>query len=789
MNLDFSEDDKVIQEQVDKYLSNNSGIEEVRSVLDGEKPYSADVWRGMAEMGLMGINVPAEYGGVETGYKSLCLVAQSLGKHAAAIPFSSTVYLVTEALVQFGSEEQKSHWLPKLASGELIGAFAVAETLEQVTVSSISCSVSGDVLNGTKLAVADGGIADIAIVLAKGEAGPAMFIVELSDNGFERKNVSTIDPAKNTATVTFNNAKAELLGVDGQGWDQLQQVYDRAAVLFAFEQIGGAQSALDMAVEYAKERYAFGRPIGSFQALKHIMADMYTALRLAESNCFEAAEVLATGSADLPLVAATARVSATKAYQLCTKDNIQVHGGMGFTWEFDCHIYYRRSNYQTLELGGLSVWEGKLVDLIAAQGGDVDSAAVPNDSSPEDSAFRKEVRAWLAENAPTHLAPHLKKSVFGKANTGGEDIVEVSKAWQRKKAEGGWAAMMWPQEYGGRGATPMQSIIWGQEEGVYSQLSGLFIIGLGMCGPTMIAYASEGQKKRYLPKLASGEEVWCQLFSEPGSGSDLAGLRTKAVKDGDEWVVNGQKIWTSGAQHSDYGILITRTDPTVAKHKGLTMFFVDMRSAGVDVRPIKQINGGSSFNEVYFEDVRIPDAQRLGEVGDGWRVALTTLMNERMAIGGLMPTGLADFMELVNTLILENDKAIARPDVKARLADYYSKVSGLKNAGIRSINLVAKGGMPGPENSISKLVAGELMQDLTKYAMDMQGFAAVIDDADIAEGGARFQAMLMRSPALRIEGGTDQILRNIISERVLGLPEEMRADKGLAFNDIPTGRG
>lgn len=786
MNLDFSEDDKLIQDQVEKYLANHCGVEEVRSVLDGEKPFSADVWRGLAEMGLMGINVPAEYGGVETGYKSLCLVAQSLGQYAAAIPFSSSVYLATEALVQFGSDEQKSDLLPKLASGELIGTLAVTESLEQINESTLSCSVQGGALNGSKLAVADGGIADLAIVLAAGEAGPAMYLVALDGEGVERESLSTIDPARNTVSVRFSGAKAELLGEDGEGWGQLQRLYDRAAVLFAFEQIGGAQAALDMAVEYAKERYAFGRPIGSFQALKHIMADMYTARRLAESNCFAAAEALANEADDLPLAAATARVSAIKAFQLCAKDNIQVHGGMGFTWEFDCHIYYRRSNYQALQLGGLSVWEGRLAEMILAHG--LDSGhAVHEDPDEESKAFREEARRWIAENAPKHLEHHLKNSVFGKVNTGEEDTVTASKAWQKKKAEAGWATLMWPEEYGGRGASPMQSVIWSQEEGVYEALNEAFIVGKGMCGPTLMAYATEEQKKHFVPRIANGDDVWCQLFSEPGSGSDLAGLRTKAVKDGDEWVVNGQKIWTSGAQHSDYGILITRTDPTVPKHKGLTMFFVDMRSEGIDVRPIKQINGGTTFNEVYLDNVRIPDTQRLGEVGDGWRVSLVVLMNERLAVGGHIKTGVPELIDLVKSLVLDNAKAIERADVKSRVSEYYWKAAGVENVGIRATNMVAKGEVPGPENSITKLTIGELMQDLTKYAMELQGFGSVINDPAIAEGGSRFQAMLMRSPAVRIEGGTDQILRNIISERVLGLPEDMRADKGLAFNEIPTG--
>lgn len=407
--------------------------------------------------------------------------------------------------------------------------------------------------------------------------------------------------------------------------------------------------------------------------------------------------------------------------------------------------------------------------------------------SPEEATFRAEAREFIKSNGPQYLLENLAKSGFGNTNTGEYDTLSEAKKWQKTKAEAGWACLHWPVEYGGRGATPIQNVIWSQEEGLYARLSGTFIIGQGMCAPTMMAYASEEQKQRYLPKLASGEEVWCQLFSEPHGGSDLAGLRTRAEKDGDEWVINGQKIWTSGAQHSDYGILITRTDPNVAKHKGLTMFFLDMKSPGVKIVPIKQANGNSEFNEVYFDDVRIPDAQRLGGVGEGWRVSITTLMNERMAIGGSIATGFPEIYDLVQNTQLHGAPAIEDPAVKAKLADWYVKAAGLKNNASRMITALSKGDMPGPENSMGKLVAGNMMQDIAKFALDLQGQAGRLVDPEVAEGAARFQAMLLRSPAVRIEGGTDQILRNIIGERVLGLPEDMRADKGMPFNEIPTG--
>jgi alkylation response protein AidB-like acyl-CoA dehydrogenase len=415
------------------------------------------------------------------------------------------------------------------------------------------------------------------------------------------------------------------------------------------------------------------------------------------------------------------------------------------------------------------------------------------DDTPEEAAFRATARAWIEANAPKELEAELKGGGFGNNGLKSVDPIQVAKAWQKKKAEAGWACLHWPKEYGGRGATPIERVIWGQEEGVYGALSGLFIIGHGMCGPTVMAWADEATKERLLPPLASGEHIWCQLFSEPAGGSDLAGLRTAAVPATDgsgDWIINGQKIWTSGAQHSDYGIVITRTDPTVAKHKGLTMFWLSMKTPGIEIRPIKQANGQSGFNEVYFTDVRIPDSQRLGAVGQGWSVSLTTLMNERLSIGSGMPTGFPELFDFCMNLQTEDGLAIDDRSVRSRLAGYAVKASGLKYTGMRAISALSKGETPGPENSIGKLVAGATMQELAMYALDLQGQGGVVSDPDKAAAGARFQQMLLRSPATRVEGGTDEILRNIIAERVLGLPGDIRVDKDVAFKDIPTsGRG
>src|ERR1700741_930901 len=410
------------------------------------------------------------------------------------------------------------------------------------------------------------------------------------------------------------------------------------------------------------------------------------------------------------------------------------------------------------------------------------------DDTPQEAAFRAEAKAWISANAPKQYEDELKKASLGRTQLKGANILEVAKAWQKRKFDAGWACLHWPKEYGGRGASAIEKVIWQQEEGVYGKLTQPFQIGEGMCGPNVMAYSSEEIKLRYLPKLASGEEIWCQLFSEPSAGSDVAGLRTRAEKKGDNWIVNGQKIWTSGAHYSDYGLLITRTDPNVPKHKGLTMFFLDMKSKGVDVRPIKQANGMQEFNEVYFTDVVIPDHQRLGAVGDGWNVSLTTVMNERMSIGSRLATGFPEMFEFCSNLMTDDGLAIDDRATRSKLANWAVKASGLKYTSYRAISALSKGERPGPENSIGKLVAGSMLQDIAMYAMDLQGASGVLTDPETAEAAGQFQAMLMSSPSTRIAGGTDEILRNIIAERVLGLPGDIRVDKDVPFNKIPTKR-
>ena len=398
---------------------------------------------------------------------------------------------------------------------------------------------------------------------------------------------------------------------------------------------------------------------------------------------------------------------------------------------------------------------------------------------PEEAAFRAEARAWLDANAKRKV----NRRDSWRPQT--DDPMAEHKAWQAKLHDGGWACLHWPEEYGGRGATPIERVIWSQELANYQIPGGVFAIGQGMCGPVLMEYAKAEQKERYLDPMAKGDEIWCQLFSEPGAGSDVAGLSTRCNYDEatNEWVVNGQKVWTSGAHYSDYGILVARHDPSADKYRGLTFFFLDMKSPGVTVKGIKQVSGGSEFNEVYFDDVRIPDAQRLGAVGEGWRVVITTLMNERLAVGDASGPDAEEALELAESTLVDGRPAIEDGRVREQVAHWYAQKSGLTYTKFRRISALSRGETPGPEMSITKVVSANKLQQVGFFGIDILGIAGLGN----SEENAMFRGAFLGAPGFRIAGGTDEILRNIIAERVLGLPQDPRADKGLAWEDIPRG--
>jgi len=365
MNFDFSEDQKVLRDQARKFLGERASPARVRRILETDAPYDTDLWSGMAEMGWMGTAIPESLGGAGLGHLELCVIAEELGRSLAPTPFSSSVYLATEALLLAGAPEQKQRYLPRLALGETIGCLALAEGPGGPRLDRLQTRATAGRLSGAKLPVADGDVADFAVVVARGggagEGSVSLFLVDLAGPGVTRDPVSTVDPTRSHARLVFEGAPAEPLGAAGEGGALLRHLLDRAAVLMAFEQVGGAQAALEMAREYALGRFAFGRPIASFQAIKHKLVDMYVGIELARSNAYYGAWALATGAPELPVAAAAARVSATEAFYVAAKENIQTHGGMGFTWEFDCHMYYRRAKLLALALGSARRWKDELI--------------------------------------------------------------------------------------------------------------------------------------------------------------------------------------------------------------------------------------------------------------------------------------------------------------------------------------------------------------------------------------------------------------------------------------------
>jgi alkylation response protein AidB-like acyl-CoA dehydrogenase len=410
-------------------------------------------------------------------------------------------------------------------------------------------------------------------------------------------------------------------------------------------------------------------------------------------------------------------------------------------------------------------------------------ARVAVEDTPEEAAFRAEVREWFAANAKSRDADDETGNYFAMADNDPETHrkhVERCKTWQRKLYDGGWAGITLPKEYGGRGGERWQERIFRQEQGKTNVDTGLFAVSLGMVAPTLLVHGSEEQKRRYIEPMLRGDEIWCQLFSEPGAGSDLAGLTTRAIRDGESWVVNGQKVWNSGAHHADFGILMTRTDIDVPKHRGITYFLVDMHTPGVDVRPLRQATGVAHFNEVFLTDVVIPNDNVLGEVNGGWAVAQTTLMHERNMIGsGGMGIGFGDYVRLARDMGVTED-----PIIRQELAKCFMRTEVIKYMGARAQAAVRAGKQPGPETSLVKLAASLHSAYNGDLALQLEGALGMLTGQDAPRRGM-FQQLFVGQWGMRLGGGTEQIQRNVIGERVLALPGEPRPDKTLPFKDIP----
>ena len=367
MNFDFSEDQKLLQQTARDFLAEHSPLSVCREVLESDQPYSQSLFKAAAEMGYQGTAIPEEYGGAGFGYLELAVVAEELGRALAPMPFSSSVYLATEAILMAGSDEQKQRYLPKLASGEAIGTFAMTEKPGQNGVENVEASLSGDKLSGSKLPVPDGDVADFAVVAAQADGGLSLAIVDLDQDGVDRSSVGSFDPSRSMAQIQFDGAQASLLGNAGEGAALTDKVLDRAAVLVGFEQLGGAERAFEITKDFMNGRFAFGRPISSFQALKHRLADLWCEIQLTRSNCYYGAWALSNDTPELGVGACISRIAACKAYDLAGVEMIQLHGGVGYTWEYDCHMFYRRAKLLSVVLGSPAHWKDKLVTHLRAE--------------------------------------------------------------------------------------------------------------------------------------------------------------------------------------------------------------------------------------------------------------------------------------------------------------------------------------------------------------------------------------------------------------------------------------
>ncbi|MEG2049961.1 MAG: acyl-CoA dehydrogenase, partial [Comamonas sp.] len=614
-----------------------------------------------------------------------------------------------------------------------------------------------------------------------------------------RKALKTLDPSKPYASLSFGGTAAELLDSAASAAQVLARVRNRAAVMLAFEQLGAADAALEMAAAYAKERKAFGRAIGSYQGIKHKLANLYTNNQLARAHCYYGAWALtadmaqAAGAPELAGAAAAARVSTTQAQSDAAQENLHTHGGMGYTWELDCHLFYRRARQQAVELGNIHAWREQVAaelqkrmdepaqEKVAQSMAEGDSQSMDFEDTPEEAAFRAECRAWLQRNAEPKASAD---DYFGRDMTA-EQRMEAARIWQGTKAAGGFGAITWPKVLGGRGGTPMQELIWRQEEGKVKVPTGMFNVSLGMVLPSVMAHASPEVLGKHVAPALGGKNLWCQLLSEPGAGSDLGMVRTRAERatDGREgWLINGQKVWTSLAQFSQFGLVLTRTNPQASKFEGMSTFFLDMKSPGITVRPIRQAGGESEFNEVFFENVFVPDSQLVGKLGGGWKVTLTGLMAERLAIGGVMPAELwRTTAGLLADYEFEGQPALQDGRMRERWADLYLKEQALWLLQCRALTALSKGRQPGPEMSGAKNVAAAALQAFSYFAIDLLGERGVLAASELGERFAMVERLWFGSAGMRIAGGTDEVVLNSIGERVLGLAPETRTDKDVPF--------
>jgi alkylation response protein AidB-like acyl-CoA dehydrogenase len=722
MSIAITDDHRALAETAADLLAKRDARGAARGLLEAASEELPEFWDELVGLGWLGLHVPEAHGGSGFGLPELVVVAEQLGRAVAPGPFVPTV-IASAVLAAAGDSAAADRWLPGLADGSAVGAVALGGS---VTVDAAAGTVSGDA--GVVLG---GGLASVLLVPV-GE-GDDVAVVEVGD-AVTVEAPPNLDPTRRSVRMRLDGAPATVLpGARGL-------LVDLARVVLSAEAVGVARECTESAAAYAKERQQFGRPIAMFQAVKHHCANMLVATEQATAAVWDAARAASTGGDQLTYAAAVAAVLAGPAADLCANLNIQVHGGIGFTWEHDGHLYLRRAT----ALGALLDPE-----RAAAQVTDLTRAGVTRARSvelpPEAEPIRDEVGQFAA-------------SISG-----------LDTAGQRARlVETGYVMPHWPKPWG-RDAGAVEQLVIEQE----FDAAGITRPDYGITGwiiLTLIQHATDDQIARWVPSALSQDVIWCQLFSEPDAGSDAAGVKTRGTRVDGGWLVNGQKVWTSGAHVAGRGFATVRTNPDAPKHQGITTMVIDMTASGVEVRPLRMTTGASEFNEVFFDDVFVPDDDVVGPVDGGWTVARATLGNESVSIGG----GQGGMALPGKAMIGPFDAAPSRlAGGASRIGRYIADHQAVGLLNLRSVHRAVAGSAggdsgPSPEGNITKLVSSELGHEAAAIMSQLAGPDAVFTDGPGATGAM----LVLMHRALSIAGGTSEIKRNQIGERILGLPRD-----------------
>jgi alkylation response protein AidB-like acyl-CoA dehydrogenase len=715
MSIAITDEHRALAQTVSGFLRARGARGAARGLLEAESEQLPGFWGELSELGWLGLHIPEQYGGSGFGLPELVVVAEEMGRAVTPGPFVPTA-MASAVIVAIGSEEAKSKLLPGLADGSVRGAVALGG---DVRVTDGTASGSAGVVLG-------GHLADILLV----GVGEDVAIVDCRAGGVTAAAARNIDPVRRSARVRLDGAAADVM-TGGR-----QVLLDLARVLLAAEATGVARECTNMAGDYAKVREQFGRPIAMFQAVKHHCANMLVACELATAGVWDAARAAAADGSQLTFTAAMAATLALAAADLNANLNIQVHGGIGFTWEHDAHLYLRRAT--------------AIAAII-----DAEAAAVQVTDS-----VRQGVQREKAIDLPPEAEP-IREAVREFAGR----IKDLDENGRRKAMiEAGYVMPNWPKPWG-RDAGAIEQLVIEQE----FSAAGIKRPSYGITSwviLTLIQYASPDQVARWVVPALNQEVIWCQLFSEPGAGSDAAGIRARATRTDGGWIINGQKVWTSGAHYSRFGLATVRTDPDAPKHNGITTMVIDLKSDGVTVRPLKMPAGNSDFNEVFFDNVFVPDADVVGEINRGWTVARATLGNESVSIGGGGGGGMAMPPEAFIAPLDAHPGRLAGG--AGRVGRHIAQTHAMGMLNLRSAHRAVAGGEPGPEGNVTKLLLSEIGHETAAIMAALAG-----PDLAFLEGpGAMGGTLALMHRAMSIAGGTSEIKRNQIGERILGLPRD-----------------